>query len=200
MSLILDFRCIKADKGLKDWDLIWSDEFDSNEIDLLNWEFDIGTGAPFFEEFGISSPYFIPENFPQDNFSVRWEGQIKVNHTCEYTFYTISDDGVRLFINDKKIIDNWTTHPATENKGTISLKKGEECSIRIEYFEESGGEAMILGWESENFTKKLISSANLTTKDGMPGLKGTYYRNKNLKPTKIKKPVVRIDKELNWVT
>ena len=200
MSLILDFRCIKADKGLKDWDLIWSDEFDSNEIDLLNWEFDIGTGAPFFEEFGISSPYFIPENFPQDNFSVRWEGQIKVNHTCKYTFYTISDDGVRLFINDKKIIDNWTTHPATENKGTISLKKGEECSIRIEYFEESGGEAMILGWESENFTKKLISSANLTTKDGMPGLKGTYYRNKNLKPTKIKKPVVRIDKELNWVT
>jgi len=200
MSLILDFRCLKPDKGLKDWDLIWSDEFDSNEIDLLNWEFDIGTGAPFFEEFGISSPYFVPENFPQDNFSVRWEGQIKVNHTCQYTFYTISDDGVRLFINDKKIIDNWTTHPATENKGTIILKKGEECSIRIEYFEESGGEAMILGWESENFTKKLISSANLTTKDGLPGLKGTYYRNKNLKPTKFKKPVVRIDKELNWVT
>ena len=200
MSLILDSRCIKPDKGLKDWDLIWSDEFDSDEIDLLNWEFDIGTGAPFFEEFGISSPYFIPENFPQDNFSVRWEGQIKIDHTCEHTFYTISDDGVRLFINDKKIIDNWTAHPASENKGTISLQKGEECSIRIEYFEESGGEAMILGWESEIFTKKLISSANLTTKGGVPGLKGTYYRNKNLKPNKIEKPVVRIDKELNWVT
>ena len=55
---------------------------------------------------------------------------------------------------------------------------------------------MILGWESENFTKKLISSANLTTKDGVPGLKGTYYRNKNLKSTKIEKPVIRISKNL----
>ena len=63
MSLILDFRCIKPDKRLKDWDLIWSDEFDSNEINLLNWEFDIGTGAPFFEEFGISSPYLYQKIF-----------------------------------------------------------------------------------------------------------------------------------------
>ena len=152
------------------------------------------TGAPFFEEFGISSPYFIPENFPQDNFSVRWEGQIKVNHTCKYTFYTISDDGVRLFINDKKIIDNWTTHPATENKGTINLQKGEECSIVIEYFEESGGEAMILGWESKNFTKRLITSTNLTTNDGKPGLKGTYYRNRNLKSSKLKNLLLELTK------
>ena len=59
---------------------------------------------------------------------------------------------------------------------------------------------MILGWESENFNKRLITSANLVTKDGKTGLKGTYYRNKSLKSAKKKKPVIRIDKELNWVT
>ena len=59
---------------------------------------------------------------------------------------------------------------------------------------------MILGWESENFNKKLITSENLVTNDGKPGLKGTYYRNKALKYSKKKKPVIRIDKELNWVT
>ena len=38
------------------------------------------------------------------------------------------------------------------------------------------------------------------TEEGKPGLKGTYYRNKALKSSMLKKPVIRIDKELNWVT
>ena len=197
---ILDFSYSKPEKQLKDWNLIWSDEFDSNQIDLLNWEFDTGTGAPSFKEYGISSPYFIPKNFPQNDFSVRWKGLIKIEHTCVYTFYTISDDGIRLFINDKKIIDNWSAHPAMENKGSIKLRKGRTYPIRVEYFEESGGEAMVLGWESENFNKRLISNKYLTTDKGKAGLEGTYYRNKELKKSNNQKPIIRIDKELNWIT
>ena len=197
---IFVFSYSKPEKQLKDWSLIWSDEFDSNQIDLLNWEFDTGTGAPSFKEYGISSPYFIPKNFPQNNFSVRWKGRIKVENTCEYTFYTISDDGIRLFINNKKIIDNWSAHPAMENKGSIKLQKGKTYPIRVEYFEESGGEAMVLGWESENFNKRLISNKYLTTDKGQAGLEGTYYRNKELKKSNNQKPIIRIDKELNWIT
>ena len=192
--------CKEKDQKIDRWTLAWSDEFTGQQINLSNWEFDIGTGAPSFKEYGISSPYFTPKDFPNDNFSVRWEGQIKIDQSSTYTFYTISDDGVRLFIDGKSIINNWKAQPATENKGAIILQGNKTYPIVIEYFEEGGGEAMILGWESKNFTKRLITSANLTTNDGKPGLKGTYYKNRTLKSSILGRPVIRIDKELNWVT
>src|SRR5438477_12352052 len=42
-----------------------------------------------------------------DTFSVRWTGQIAAHTTEKYTFYTSSDDGVRLWLNDKLVIDRW---------------------------------------------------------------------------------------------
>ena len=86
-----------------DWELVWQDEFESDKLDRSNWTFDLGTGAPSFKEYGQSSPYFVPKNFPSDNFSVRWEGEIKIDYSTDYTFYLISDDGVRLYINNNKI-------------------------------------------------------------------------------------------------
>lgn len=182
------------------WDLVWNDEFDNQAIDLSSWTFDIGTGAPAFDSYGVSSPYFVPNNFPNDNFSVRWEGQIIIDHTSNYTFYTVSDDGVRLYVDDKIIINQWEPQPATENKGDILLKKGAKYSIKIEYFEQDGGEAMILGWESQKLSKQIISSNYLKTNDGKPGLRGTYFKNKDLIISKSEPPFVRVDKELNWVT
>ena len=182
------------------WNLVWNDEFDNQTIDKPNWDFDIGTGAPTFDSYGISSPHFAPKDFPKDNFSVRWEGQIIIDHTSNYTFYTVSDDGIRLYINDKVIIDQWVPQPAIESKGEIFLEKGTEYSLKIEYFEESGGEALILGWESQQLSKQIISSNYLKTKDGDPGLKGTYFKNKDLRTSKNETSFVRVDKELNWVT
>jgi len=190
----------KGPNNKNDWNLIWQDEFNTEELDLSKWTFDIGTGAHSFEDFGNSSPYFAPDDFPRDNFSVRWEGKIKIDHTCEYTFYTISDDGVRLIINNEILIDNWDPQPPTEKKGKISLTKNSIYSIVIEYFEEGGGEAMILGWENEKFSKRLVPSSHLITPSGKEGLRGTYYRNKELKKSKDESPIVRIDKEINWVT
>src|SRR5437879_4845790 len=43
---------------------------------------------------------------PADNFTVRWTGSVLPKYTEDYRFYTISDDGVRLWINDKLVIDN----------------------------------------------------------------------------------------------
>ena len=166
LLLLFAFQSCKGkNQKIDGWELVWSDEFNGQQIDLSSWEFDIGTGAPSFEEYGISSPYFTPKDFPNDNFSVRWEGQIKIDQGSTYTFYTISDDGVRLFVDGKSIINNWKAQPATENKGTITLQGNKTYPIVIEYFEEGGGEAMILGWESKNFTKRLITSANLSTND-----------------------------------
>jgi len=182
------------------WDLVWQDEFGDSTINTADWEFDLGTGAPVFEPFGASSPEFSPEDYPKDNFSVQWDGKLKVDHTGEYTFYIIADDGVRFYLNDSLLIDQWQPQPATEFTGKLNIQENQEYTIRIEYFEEGGDETMILGWECDSFPKSLIPSNNLTTDTGEPGLKGTYFPNKSLKVAKNEKPFIRIDKELNWVT
>ena len=51
-----------------------------------------------------------------DNFSIRWDGFIKIDEGGEYKFYTVSDDGIRLTIDGYTIIDNWVPHRLTEDK------------------------------------------------------------------------------------
>jgi len=204
LGYFLIFFILHADSGnntaLEGWSLIWQDEFNDSTINTADWEFDIGTGAPVFEAFGAISSEFSPEGFPKDNFSVQWDGYLKVNQTGNYKFYIIADDGVRFYLNDSLIIDEWQPQPATEFTGILKLQEIQDYKIRIEYFEEGGGEAIIFGWESNSFPKTLITSKNLVTNTGEPGLKGTYFPNKSLKLAKNQKPFIRIDKELNWVT
>ena len=182
------------------WSLVWHDEFEGEEIDTLHWTFDLGTGAPSFEAYGNSSPNFIPDNFPKDNFSVRWEGSIQIDVTDEYTFYIIADDGVRLIIGDSIIINDWYPQPPTEKSGTISLRQGASYPVTIEYFEDSGGEALIFGWKSTMLSKQLVPSSHLKTHDGKRGLSGTYYKNKDLYQDNEASSVTRIDTVINWVT
>ena len=60
--------------------LVWQDEFEADTVNYKEWEHDIGTGSPVFEEFGNSSPEFSPEGFPKDNFSVQWDGTVSYTH------------------------------------------------------------------------------------------------------------------------
>ena len=168
--VILSMLYAKSENNseLDGWDIVWQDEFGDSTINAVDWGFDIGTGAPVFDAYGISSPIFIPDGFPKDNFSVRWEGKLKTEYSSEYTFYTVSDDGVRLYVDDHLIIDQWKPQPATEFSGKIPLKANQEYTIKVEYYEEGGGEAMILGWECDSFPKSLIPSKNLVTSTGEP--------------------------------
>jgi len=74
-----------------------------------------------------------------DLFSARWTGQVEAAFTETYTFYTNSDDGVRLWIGGQQLVNNWTNHAATENKGTIDLVAGTTYSLQMEYYEDGGG-------------------------------------------------------------
>ena len=182
------------------WKLIWNDEFENHQLDSTNWTFDIGTGAPEFAEYGSSTLQFLPDDFPSDNFSIQWEGKINIEKGGKYTFYTIADDGVRLYVDGFLIIDEWRPQPATEFSGSIVLSPNKKYSIKVEYFEEGGGEAMILGWESDSFSKRLLTSDFLETNSGIPGLLGTYFTNKSLASTPNNALYKRVDKQLNWVS
>ena len=100
-------------------------------------------------------------NAPDDavgasNFSARWTGDVAAQFTETYTFYTITDDGIRLWINGQLIIDNWTHHGDTEDTGKIDLVAGQYCNLVMEYFQAGGGSIMQLGWLSPSIEKQII--------------------------------------------
>ncbi len=89
-----------------------------------------------------------PVNFPADQFSIRWTGQIRPRYTETYNFRTVSDDGVRLRINGRLIVDNWTDHPPTTDLGQIQLEAGHWYPIELEFYENGRSARIELYWSS----------------------------------------------------
>ena len=98
---------------------------------------------------------------PTDNFSVRWTGQVKPAYSQEYTFYTQADDGTRLWVNGKLLVDDWTNHATREKSGKITLEAGKKYDIKLEYFENGGKAVCKLLWSSGSQSKQVIPKANL---------------------------------------
>ncbi len=96
-----------------------------------------------------------------ETFSIRWIGQLEPLYSETYTFYTTSDDGVRLWVNGKKIIDNWTDHSATENSGKITLTAGQKYNIKLEYYNNSGEGEIKLEWSSTRQAKEIVPECQL---------------------------------------
>jgi PKD repeat protein len=96
-----------------------------------------------------------------ETFSVRWSGQVMALHSETHTFYTLSDDGIRVWVDGRKIIDNWTNHGATENSGSLALAEGEKYDIIIEYYENAVDAVAKLYWSSPSITKALVPTAYL---------------------------------------
>jgi len=97
-----------------------------------------------------------------DNFSCRWTGEVEAAFTETYTFYTNSDDGVRLWIDNLQLVDNWTDHSSTEDRGTIDLVAGNTYRIVMEMYENGGGAVAQLRWSSARTPKQLIPQAALS--------------------------------------
>lgn len=114
---------------------------------------------------------------PAEDFSVRWTGTVTPRFTGTYTFYTTSDDGVRLYVNNQLVINNWTIHGITEDSGTLALEAGKPYALRMEFYEHTGAAAARLLWSSASQPKEVIPSTQLKTANGTPGLTGEYFDN-----------------------
>src|SRR3989344_2965778 len=80
-----------------------------------------------------------PAHLPVDGFSSRWTATLPFNGGTAH-FITFTDDGVRVFVNDRKVIDNWTVHGITMDEARVPLSAGHH-TVRMEYF-EAGGEGL----------------------------------------------------------
>lgn len=96
------------------------------------------------------------EAFPADIFSVRWRGQIRPRFDETYTFRTESDDGVRLWVGNRLIIDNWTDHPSTVDSGRIGLEAGRWYPIVLEFYEKGGAATISLSWSSASQRSEIV--------------------------------------------
>jgi hypothetical protein len=111
--------------------------------------FDWGNGSPAT---GVQS----------NNFSVRWTGQVLAPVTGTFTFSTVSNDGVRLWVNGQLIIDNWTDHATTTNtSAAIALVAGVKYDIKMEFYDHTGKAVARLRWAYPGQSTQVIPQSRL---------------------------------------
>jgi hypothetical protein len=95
-------------------------------------------------DFGEQGP--APEVGGQ-RFSARWTGHLRAPETGKYVLLTASDDGVRVWLDNQRIIDEWRNQQAHPLPGpAVELQQGHEYDLRVEYFQNSGGASIHLTW------------------------------------------------------
>jgi beta-glucosidase len=82
---------------------------------------------------------------PVDHFSARWTGYYVPKKSGDFKFYVSADDGVRLYLDEQRIVDDWLRHSETLDLATRPLEAGRAYKIRLEYFEAEGSAAVHLG-------------------------------------------------------
>lgn len=105
-----------------------------------------------------SQPLLADLNAP---LSVRWQGYIKPEFSDAYQLITTSDDGVRLWIDNQLLIDNWSVHAATENRREVELVANQVYSITIELFDRGYEGVIKLEWESAQQKREVIPASQL---------------------------------------
>lgn len=127
-------------------------------------------GDPFEKLFGvrIDAQVYFDWSTGTNNlgqllyFGIRWTGKIYIPTTGAYTFYTQSDDGVRLNLDGVRVINNWTLHATTEDASApMNLTAGQWVDVNMEYFENAGYSIAQLKWSGPSIPKALIPQVNL---------------------------------------
>lgn len=102
-----------------------------------------------------------PDKLPADFYSVRWTGKLKSPATGKYKIGLEGNDGYRLYINNKLIIDNWQKQTYKTVLTEYYFEKDKQYDLRIEFYEPSGNATIKLVWSTtvKNDSQKRIQDA-----------------------------------------
>jgi alpha-L-fucosidase len=112
---------------------------------------------------GVANTIDISAKQGSDKYGYVFDGLIKIPTDGVYTFYISSDDGSKLLIDDKVVIDNDGLHGIVDKNNEIPLAKGYH-PIKILFFERSGGDALRVEWKGPGFQTKEIPASVLFRK------------------------------------
>ncbi|MFJ3766242.1 LamG-like jellyroll fold domain-containing protein [Streptomyces sp. NPDC090082] len=95
--------------------------------------------------------------------TARWTGRIEAPVTGDYTFYGIGDNGFRLYVDGKPVIDHWVPDwDREQTSAPVRLTAGEKHDFRLEMFQDVGGANMFLRWSTPALAKQLVPESAFT--------------------------------------
>lgn len=135
------------------------DGLTGNYYNRINFKRPVGTRIDSVINFnwGAGSPM---EGVNDDSFSIRWTGAVQPRYSEKYTFYLTSDNGRRLWINDRLVIDKWV-NDSIMYSGEIRLEAEKKYRIRIEYFEGEGNANCVFEWSSSSQPRQIVPQSQL---------------------------------------
>jgi len=82
------------------------------------------------------------------DFSARWQGQIVAAEDGEHEIGVEGDDGFRVWLDDKLVVEDWKESGARFAGARVVLRKGQAVRVRVDYFQKGGGRVMRLAWRT----------------------------------------------------
>ncbi len=105
----------------------------------------VRTDASVNFDFGDGSPAAV---IPVDHFSARWTGTLVAPTSGRWELRLRADDGVRLWLDGKLVLEDWSDHGARTVATIVPLRAGEPHAVKLEYYENGGGAVVQFGWHA----------------------------------------------------
>lgn len=107
---------------------LWAEYFDGKDFDRF-------VSAAYVDNID-DSWYDVPpvSGIDPHNCSIRWSGKLRPGKTATYLFSALVDDGIRVWIDDKLIIDQWGLNDFGVFNGKIELIADTDYNLKVEYF------------------------------------------------------------------
>ena len=102
---------------------------------------------------GIADQVNLSVAASTENFALEFRGFVQILTQGTYTFFSSSDDGSRVFVDGKLVVDNDGIHPMREISGSVVLSAGYHV-LKIQYFEKTGGEGLEIKYQGPVIAKQ----------------------------------------------
>lgn len=116
---------------------------------------------------GLTSNFNISIAKSATQYGFVFSGFVSVPSDGQYTFYSASDDGSQLLIDNVVVVTNDGLHGRLEKSGTIGLKAGKHA-IKALYFQQGGNNIFIVSYQSAGGIKKAIPASALYRENQLP--------------------------------
>jgi mono/diheme cytochrome c family protein len=111
-------------------------------------------------ESGQSEGFDVAMARRHSNYALRFEGEIEVDRPGPYSFHLASDDGSKLWVDDRLVADNDGIHPNSQKVGRIRLTRGRH-KIVVGFFQGGGEEELDVDYEGPGLSLRPLASAIL---------------------------------------